>query len=137
MISITSITDKYILQPSLLDKHRNTLDWLSATVLWKRELSFFQKLLYQYSPKFTTVDDKKKIDHFQNLLLYYNGELIDNMSSRLRLHEKHLADILQNNDESKIEYYKEHDELMNELETFSKHFVQYKQELFFAIEKVM
>jgi DUF438 domain-containing protein len=137
MISITSITDKYILQPSLLDKHRNTLDWLSATVLWKRELFFFQKLLYQYSPKFTTVDDKKKIDHFQNLLLYYNGELIDNLSSRLRLHEKRLADTLQNNDESKTEYYKEHDELMNELETFSKHFVQFKQELFSAIEKVM
>src|SRR5688572_19813001 len=57
MISVTSVTDKYIIQPALLSKHRKSLEWLSAAVLWKRELSFFQNLLDQYSPKLTSVED--------------------------------------------------------------------------------
>lgn len=45
MVSVTSTTDNYILQPGLLSKHRQTLDWLSSAVLWKKELALFQKLL--------------------------------------------------------------------------------------------
>ena len=50
MISVLGSTGKYILQPSLLDMHRQTLEWLSATALWKRELSFFQNLLDKHAP---------------------------------------------------------------------------------------
>lgn len=76
MISVTSVTKDYILQPTLLEKHRKTLAWLSSTLLWKRECNFFQKLLDQYGSKFTAIEDKK-LDHFQNLIIYYNGEVID------------------------------------------------------------
>lgn len=37
MISVTSVTDNYILQPTLLNKHKKTLEWLSTAVLWKSE----------------------------------------------------------------------------------------------------
>lgn len=137
MISVTSVTDKYILQPTLLSKHNKTLEWLSMTVLWKRELAFFQKLLDQYASKFSTTEDKMKIDHFQNLIIYYRGELIDSFSTRLRLHEKKLAEMLESRDETKTEYFKEHDGLMNELEALNTQFVQYKEELFEFIERAM
>lgn len=137
MISVTSVTDRYILQPALLSKHRQTLEWLSAAVLWKRELAFFQKLLDQYSPTLTAVEDKKKIDHFQNLIIYYNGELIDSLASRLRQHEKKLAEMLESKDESKIEYFKEHETLMAELEALGRQFNEYKEELFGFIEKAL
>lgn len=137
MISVTSVTDKYILQPTLLNNHKKTLEWLSITVLWKRELAFFQKLLDQYAAKFSTTEDKKKLDHFQNLIIYYRGELIDSLSTRLRLHEKKLAEMLESRDETKTEYFKEHGGLMNELEALNTQFVQYKEELFEFIEKVM
>jgi hypothetical protein len=137
MISVTSVTDKYILQPTLLNNHKKTLEWLSMTVLWKRELAFFQKLLDQYAAKFSTTEDKKKLDHFQNLIIYYRGELIDSLSTRLRLHEKKLAEMLESRDETKTEYFKEHGGLMNELEALNTQFVQYKEELFEFIEKVM
>jgi hypothetical protein len=107
------------------------------TVLWKRELAFFQKLLDQYAAKFSTTEDKKKLDHFQNLIIYYRGELIDSLSTRLRLHEKKLAEMLESRDETKTEYFKEHGGLMNELEALNTQFVQYKEELFEFIEKVM
>ena len=103
MISVTSVTDKYILQPSLLSKHRKSLEWLSSAILWKRELAFFQKLLGQYSSEFTSVEDKKKIDHFQNLITYYGSELIPAFTSRIRVHEKKLAEMLESRDETKIE----------------------------------
>jgi len=137
MISVTSITDNYIIQPTLLTKHKKTLEWLSAAVLWKRELAFFQKLLDQYAPKFKTTDDKKKIDHFQSLITYYRHEHIDALTTRLRLHEKKLAEMLETKDETKVEYFKEHDGLMNELEATNTQFTQNKEELFSFIESAM
>jgi hypothetical protein len=137
MISVTSVTTNYILQPSLLEKHKRTLNWLSATLLWQREFNFFQKILDQYAPKFTTVEDKQKIDHFQNLILYYNSELIIELQKKLRDHENRLADMLKTKDELKTDYFKEHDSLMQELEAFNNRCVEYKEELFGFIERVM
>lgn len=137
MISPSSITNNYILQPTLISKHKKTLEWLSTTILWKRELAFFQKLLDKYATNFSDVEDKKRVDHFQNLILYYNGDLINMFATKLRLHEAKLADILEKKDESNIEYFKEHDSIMNELEGFSNQFNDYKEELFLFIEKVM
>jgi hypothetical protein len=137
MISVTSITGDYILQPSLLEKHRKTLNWLSSTLLWQREFIFFQKLLDQNAPKFNVVDDKKRIDHFQNLIIYYRDELIIELQRKLREHENRLADMLKSKNELKTEYFKEHDVLMQELEAFNARSVEYKEELFGFIEKVM
>jgi len=137
MISVTSVTSNYILQPSLLEKHRNTLTWLSSTLLWQREFNFFQKLLDEYGPKFNVVEDKKKIDHFQNLIIYYNNEVIPDLRKKLRDHEIRLADMLQTKDESKIEYFKEHDGIMQELESFNISFIEFKEKLFGFIEQKM
>ena len=137
MISVMSITDNYILQPTLLSRHKKTLEWLSAAVLWKRELAFFQKLLDQSAPNLSTTDDKKRIDQFQHLITYYRFELIDTFTSRLRLHEKKLAEALESKDETKTEYFKEHDNLMIDLEALSLQFTRNKEELFAFIEKTI
>ncbi|MBT1704748.1 hypothetical protein [Chryseosolibacter indicus] len=137
MISVTSVTDKYILQPTLINKHKKTLGWLSASLLWKREIHFFQKLLDQYVVNFTAIEDKKKVDHFQSIITYYEGELIDSLMAKLRLHEKKLAEMLQSGEETRIEYFKEHDSLMAELESLNEQIVQCKEELYSFIEKVM
>ena len=137
MISVTSTSANYILQPILLSKHKKSLEWLSATVLWKRELAFFQKLLDKYAKNFSSTDDKKKVDHFQSFITYYNGELVNSLSTKLRLHEKSLADMLETKNETKTEYFKEHDELMHQLESVNTQFAHTKEELFDFIEKVM
>jgi hypothetical protein len=137
MISATATTTNYILQPGLVNKHRETVEWLSATVLWKRELRFFQRILDQHASKFIDIEDKKKIDHFQNLIIYYSGELIPSLSTKLRLHEKKLAEMLELKDELNTGYFKEHTDLMHELESFDKHAKDFKESLFNFIEKVM
>ncbi len=135
MISVLGSTGKYILQPSLLDMHRQTLEWLSATALWKRELSFFQNLLDKYAPTSSAVEFKKQIDHFQNLITYYNGELVDILRKKLRDHEGKLAHMLQDLKESDTDYYKEHGGIMDELDSFQKVFHTFKHSLYEFIEK--
>jgi hypothetical protein len=137
MISPIAATDKYILQPTLFEKHRKTLDWLSSALLWKREMAFFQKLLDQYAAKFSALEDKKRIDHFQHLITYYNGEVIDGLRAKLRMHEKNLAEVLQKNDELNTQYFNDHDELMKMLEAANTQVSNIKAELFNFIEKAM
>jgi hypothetical protein len=127
MISVTSVTKKYILQPLLIKKHKKTLYWLSSVTLWKSELNFFQKALEEHAPRFTKLADKKKIDHFQNLLIYYSGEVIDSLRSKLRGHESRIASILKSRDEVHTQYFLEHDALMDELETFAKSYRELKE----------
>lgn len=137
MISPLITTDSYILQQGLLNKHKRTIEWLSAIVLWKRELAFFQKVLDQSVSQFSSTEDKKKIDHFQSIIIYYKNELIDSFASKLRLHEKKLADMLQNHNESNVTYFTEHDQLMSELESLNTQLAEYKEAFFAFIERAM
>ena len=134
MISILSTTGKYMLQPSLINMHKQSLEWLSHTEYWKKELSFFQKLIDKFSPAFKTVDQKKRIDHFQNIIIYYNGEVVDELRKKIRVHEGHLASMLQTLNEADTEYFKEHGGLMEELISFQVSFNEMKHELFEFIE---
>jgi hypothetical protein len=137
MISVLSTTGNYILQPALLDKHRNTLYWISSTNWWKTQLEFFQKLLDQNSSTFSSNNDKKRISHFQNIILYYRGEVVDLMRKKLREHESKLAQLLQTKDETATQYFSEHESLMSELETFAKQFKDFRQYFFQFIARVL
>ncbi|MBL7857044.1 MAG: hypothetical protein JNM57_05090 [Cyclobacteriaceae bacterium] len=135
MISVLGTTGKYILQPSLVEMHRESLEWQSATALWKRELSFFQKLLDQHAPKNSNLEFKKQVDHYQHLITYYDGELVDIFRKKVRDHEHKLAAMLQELKESDTEYFTEHGGLMEELKAFQKTFTELKHEFFAFIEK--
>lgn len=135
MISVLGTTTKYILQRSLLDMHRYTLEWLSATELWKRELAFYQKLLDRHNTTNSTIEFKKEMDHFQNLILYYKGELIDELRKKLHQHEFKLARMLREENESDTEYYKEHNGLMEELSSFQRVYLEFKHTFYEFIEK--
>jgi len=137
MISVLSTTSKYILQPSLLEMHNASLACLSASALWKRELSFFQKLLDATSPRLVAESDKKLIDHFQSLVTYYDGEVVDNIRKKVRDHESHLAQTLQKEKESDTQYFQEHKSLMNEVEAFEKAFRELKHDLFAFVERIL
>jgi hypothetical protein len=137
MVSAISTTSHYILQPSLIDMHRKSLEYISSTALWKRELQFFQKLLDKYASKFSSVEDKKKVDHFQSLITYYSGELVDELNRKLRQHEANLARMLQSKNESDTQYFKEHKDVMGQLESFAKNYDTFHHDLYDFIERVM
>jgi len=135
MISAISTSKNYVIQPSLIKKHKITLQWLSSLMLWKSELLFFQKTLEDNAGLFYKVADKKKVDHFQNLITYYGGEVIDGLRSKLRHHEGHVASMLKTKNETLTEYFKEHDALMEELETFEKSYKDMKRSFLRFIAK--
>lgn len=137
MISVISVTDKYILQPSLVTQHKTTREWISATLLWKRELNFLQKMLDRYAVALPNQDDKNTADHFQRIIMLYRDELIDKVRTKLRLHEKKLATMLETRDELNTSYFKEHDDLMDEVASMSSQLARYKEEFFFFVEKLM
>lgn len=135
MISAISTSKNYVIQPSLIKKHKITLQWLSSLLLWKGELTFFQKTLEENSALFYKVSDKKKIDHFQNLFTYYNGEVVDELRSKIRHHESQMASMLKTKNETLTQYFKEHDALMDELEIFEKNYKEMKRNFLRFIAK--
>jgi hypothetical protein len=137
MISVLGTTNKYILQPSLMEIHQQSLEWLSYSVLWKRELNFFQKLLDQYASSFFEIEDKKKIDHFQHIITYYKGEVVDDLRKKLKNNEHRLANMLQSLNESDAEYFTENKSILEEAASFAKTFNEFKHEFFEFIEKAM
>jgi hypothetical protein len=137
MISLTTIGDNYIFQRPLLAKHQETLEWLSAIVLWKSELSFFQKLLDRHVLKLATSDTRTHAEHCQNVIIYFKCEVIDALTTRLRQHEKKLSEMLESRSELKSNYFGEHESLMNELELVNSRFIRYRHELFAFIETLI
>lgn len=135
MISVTGTTGQYILQPSLVTMHQESLNWISATALWKRELSFFQKLLDQHAPKLNNVEFKKQVDHYQHLITYYGGELVDELRKVLRDHEHNLARMLQEMNEADVDYIREHQRVIERLSAFQKVFAEFKHGFFEFIER--
>jgi hypothetical protein len=135
MISVTGATGKYILQPALVTMHQESLNWISATELWKRELSFFQKLLDQHAPKMTNVEFKKQVDHYQHLITYYGGELVDQLRKTLRNHEHRLASMLHEFNEADVDYIREHQGVIEKLSAFQKAFTEFKHGFFEFIER--
>ena len=128
MVSVVSTTGNYILQPETIKKHAATLEWLSSAQFWKSELLFFQKILDTRVSHFTKIADKKKIDHFQSLITYYRGELVDVLRRKLRKHENHLAAMLRTKDETNTRYFTEHNSVMDELQSFSDAYSVFKKE---------
>lgn len=137
MISPISVTRNYILQPELLEKHTRTVNWLSASLLWKGELTFFQKTLDEHAAFFTSPDDKKQVAYFQELLLYYKDVAVVELRSRLRNHEARLASMLETKNEANVQYYKEHDNIMQKLEMFSILFKRFRNDFLLFMEKAV
>ncbi|MGE0773356.1 MAG: hypothetical protein AB7K37_16710 [Cyclobacteriaceae bacterium] len=137
MISVTGATSRYILQPSLMDMHNESIELKSSCELWKKEIAFFQKLLDKYAASFAALDDKKRVDHFQNLIIYYGGELIPELHDKLRAHEMHLARSLRELNESDTVYFTEHKEVIEELTSFARSVEQFRAEFYAFIEEAL
>jgi hypothetical protein len=135
MISVLGTTGNYVLQPALLEKHSETIDWLSSTILWKSELNAFQKILDERAPHFTLMEDKREMDDFQKRIIHYQDGVIDDLRKKLRAHEAQLASMLESKNELNTKYFEEHDGIMGQLLKFSVLFKQFRTEFLELIRK--
>ena len=128
----------YLLEIGMEELHKESRVWMSRIELWKRELDFFQKLLDTNSLKFSSKEDKKKESHFQNLIFYYNGELLDEYKQSVRRHEKRLAQMLESGETlNEVTYRNRHIELKDKVDSFDDTFRKYKHEFYKLIEEVI
>jgi hypothetical protein len=126
MVSPLVSSNRYILQPALIQKHQEVRDWLSSLQLWIDELSFFQKVLADHSSDHQNQHFKMQIDHYQHIFNYYRFEVIDDLKDKLVSHQGHLARMLQNRDETDLVYYQEHAAIIDALKSFQKAFDELK-----------
>ena len=116
----------------------NSKEWKSEVEMWKQELQFFQKLLDNYASQMNTVEQKQKMDHFQHLIIYYNGELLDSFNQKARRHTKYLAEHVDNDKTlNKEEYQEKYGTVNNQINAFSSEFRKYKSDFFQFMERVL
>lgn len=138
MEEITTGGSEYLLEIGIEELHKESKVWVSRINLWKRELDFFQKLLDTYSTKFISEDSKKQEDHFQNLIIYYNGELLDGYKQSVRRQEKNLGLMLTSNEYIDEAAHRNDQILLKEkIDSFDNEFRKTKHEFFQLIESVL
>ena len=137
MENLKATTTEFLLRESLMDLHKTSKQWVSEVDLWKLELDFFQKLLDSNAQKVTTYKGKKTIGHLQNLITYYQGELLDEFAKAVRKHEKYLNRIITGEVNDEESYRVKHDIIDDKISSFRDGFKEYKSELFHFISELM
>ena len=138
MKSLAPANHHFLLEVSMEDLHKDVAIWLSDIKFWKVELSFFQKLLEKITVKTSSIEDKQKISHFQNLILYYRGEVLDQLKRDVHTHEVYLKSILEKDEAVNDQYYREtHQKLAGQLQSFEQAMKSYKSDLFKFAEQVL
>ncbi|MDN5201795.1 hypothetical protein QQ008_10490 [Fulvivirgaceae bacterium BMA10] len=128
----------FLKERNLEDLHYSSKQWLFNIDFWRQELNFFQNLLDTQAKHVTTVDQKKQIDHFQNLIIYYQGELLDEFHQKVRRHEKRLKNLLINNESpTDLSYRENHNLLFDQIISFDNQFKKYKLELYSFMSQVI
>lgn len=118
--------------------HSESSYWLSEIELWRIELGFFQRLLNRVASRMPSVEDKRHMDHFQNLIFYYRGELLDQLEHDIREHEQYLAYQLDNRAPFNEQIYRKvHKKYEEQVKAFAQDFRDYKRDLYRFTEKLL
>lgn len=118
--------------------YHDSLEWQLEVALWKQELKFFQKMLDINARHCRTRLQKQKLGHFQNLIIYYDGELLDQFKQQTRRSSKYLAKHIENGSELDHDTYQQRFGGMGgQLAAFASEYRKYKKEFFQFMEEIM
>jgi hypothetical protein len=130
MNQISPATTSCLLEVSMEDLHQESKTWLSEIEFWRIELSFYQQLLEKVA-RHTLGEDKKAIDHFQSLIFYFKGELLDQYEHDIREHERYLDAMVEEKAPFDEAFYREkHKKYESQINSFGIDFKQYRKELY-------
>lgn len=138
MENLMTDTRTLSMEQSLETLYHNSLEWQQEVGLWKQELHFFQRLLECNASRFTSIDQKQRASHFQNLIIYYNGELLDQFRQQTRRCAKYLGKHIEEQQDFNFdEYQQKFGGLNTHLSAFASEFRNYKKDFFRLMEEVM
>ncbi|MCX2738996.1 hypothetical protein [Pontibacter anaerobius] len=131
MKSLSPVNTNYLLEVSLEQLHSESTTWLSQIDFWRVELGFFQRLLERVAARMPTEEDKKRIDHFQNLIFYFKGELLDELRHNVREHEQYLGYQLDQRAPFNEQIYRQvHKKYEAKMDAFERDYRDYKRDLY-------
>ena len=111
--------------------HQESRNWLSSIDLWRIELEFFQRMLDRVAMRLRSEDDKKRISHFQNLIVYFGGELLDQVEHDVFKHERQLGYQLEHPASIEEQYYRQmHKRYGDAVRAFDQDFREYKKDFY-------
>ncbi|TPE46259.1 hypothetical protein [Pontibacter mangrovi] len=131
MKSISYPNPDHLLEVSLEQLHTESNNWLSEIALWRVELNFFQRLLDSIVGQHPGGQAKQRISHFENLLYYFRGELLDQLEHDVREHEQYLAYQLDMRAPFNEQVYRQvHKKYERQVKAFEQDFKEYKKDLY-------
>ena len=134
MQSLKSADGKFVLEQGLESLHAENKVFQSNVEFWKREMQFLDHLLVKNEPFVKTERNKKELEHFQNRLIYYRGEVLDQLLHDLREAEHKLAANMQTEHADESVYRTQHNASADAIKSFQKVYNEFKEELFTFIE---
>jgi hypothetical protein len=134
MDRLTSSNGSYTLESGLETLHAENKNWLSNIAFWKRETDFLNTLLSKNEQFVKTDRTKKELEHFQNRLIYYRGEVLDELNHNLSEAEHKLAEVVKSEHGDEAPWRKQHAESADAVRSFEKVYNEFKTELFTFIE---
>tara|TARA_Y100000589_G_scaffold320020_1_gene349374 strand:+ start:47144 stop:47536 length:393 start_codon:yes stop_codon:yes gene_type:complete len=121
---------KKLLEPAIEDLHNEHKDWISDMQFHKDEMKFFEDLLSLNLPKIKTDEQKAQLEHLQNKLIYFKGELIDKFLHDAKVHEFNLEKALESDHYDEDDLYKDHLKYRDDFKALHRDILDYKKELF-------
>ncbi|MGV3638884.1 MAG: hypothetical protein ACO1NZ_00115 [Adhaeribacter sp.] len=136
MTQLIPTSNHYLLEVSVDDLHRQSRTWLSEIEFWRLELAFYQQLLEKINRNLPGAEEKKRQDHFQHLLPYFQDELLDQYEHDIREHETLLRNMIQEKAPFDEQLYREkHKKYEAQLEAFGVDFKGYRKDLYAFAQK--
>jgi len=127
-----------MLDMSLADIHAQSKFWLSEVDLWNIELLFFRKLINKGLFEVDDEQDKSELDHYIELMDYYQVRLLKEARKRLIEHEESLKRLVDGNEwQDEESFREEHKGISLIVETFENEFRNLKKEFLTYIETII
>ena len=128
---ISTPKTEYLLEAGVEILHEESNEWLSKIALWSDEAAFFEHLLEKCLAKAEEKEQKGQLEHLQNKLLYYKGELLREYQKQIREHENYLDKMLTKDSvEDERKYREKHRSLAEKVKAFEKEYNALKREVF-------
>jgi len=131
------LTEKwsYLLEASLEALHEESSVWISEIEFWKREVSFFSKLLSNKYVKSVLEGKKEMYDLATARLKTYKEKTLEAFKKEVMDQERILSEILQNKTSVEDAVYRErHRDLTEKIRNFKDEYQNIKKDFFIIME---
>lgn len=135
---LTPTKKNYLLDAGIEILHEQSNEWLSEIAFWYDEVAFLYSLVVKKTLKSVPLTAKSIIEKTESELTKLTGGELDTLKTSIEQHEKFLSSIMERNDISNEELYRDkHHQLTLEIADFERRFKSLKKDVFKLVELIV